>query len=103
MIHWLLHVLGIDTQQSRWYDFWSGIGTNLALVAAAVTVIRRHLCQVRWCARVGRYRFRDADGVDRALCWKHHPGVQRRQLSRAKVREFQQRHRLYAGRQPGRG
>lgn len=28
MIHLVLHVLGIDTQQSDWYDFWSGFGAS---------------------------------------------------------------------------
>lgn len=32
--YWLLHVTGIDTQQSYFYDFWSGIAASGAAWAA---------------------------------------------------------------------
>ena len=73
-MHWLLHVLGIDTQQSYWYDAWSGcipaILTSTTIAAAAWALIRRHQCHVRSCWRIGRQQ---VDGTTFVVCRRHHP------------------------------
>ena len=53
MIHTLLHITGIDTQQSRWYDFWSGIATQASLLGGLAAFYRRSQCHQPWCVRLG--------------------------------------------------
>ena len=97
---WIMHATGSDNVSGPEYGFWSGFGSDLALIAAAVSFpvvqYRRHNCQVRGCWRIGRHEFTDPEGVKRALCWHHHPAVSRRQLTREHLH-------LYAGKHPGRG
>lgn len=104
---WLqfLHVLGIDNASGKWYLLWSGFVGDVTLLAAILAAPfltwRRHCCQVQHCWRLGRHSYMDPDEkVLRSLCWKHHPLVQRKQLT---VRHLQERHHLYVGRRPGRG
>lgn len=97
----LLHVLGVDDVSGKWYAFWSGFAGDITLLIAAVvwpyTRWRQHECLVRWCWRIGHYPFEDPeDYVSHRLCWKHHPDVRHRWLSRARLH-------LYIGRRPGRG
>lgn len=55
---WLVHVLGIDTQQSWAYDYWSGVGTQVSLpnVVLAVLWYRHNCCHRPWCPRMGKHR-----------------------------------------------
>ena len=102
-----LHVFGIDTTTGPWYAFWSGAGSDLAYLsvfAGFAAAYRKHNCQVKRCPRLGRHVFTDpADGVARSLCWRHHPDVKHRQLTRARVAEIQRRRHLYLGDKPGKG
>lgn len=75
MWHDILHVLGVDTQQSYWYDFWSGLATQASLLFVGVGVYRRNNCRKRWCLRLGHYDLVDDSGVVHRLCSKHHPDV----------------------------
>jgi hypothetical protein len=52
-MHWVLHVLGIDTQQSYWYDLWSGIGAKIDLLFLACIYLWHHNCHVKHCPRIG--------------------------------------------------
>lgn len=79
MIHAILHFFGIDTQQSYWYDFWSGIATQATLMFAGIGLYRKHNCRSRWCPRLGHYALKDGELVLK-LCWKHHPDVPRKHL-----------------------
>ena len=54
-MHTLLHIFGIDTQQSYWYDFWSGIATQASLIFAGLSVTRKYNCHQHHCWRVGRH------------------------------------------------
>ena len=82
------------------YLFWSGAGSDLgeiAIVVGIVSLYRRHNCQVKGCWRIGRHEYADPEtGVKRLLCWKHHPDIRHRQLSREHLH-------LYLGKQPGKG
>jgi hypothetical protein len=71
-MHWLLHVTGIDTQQSPWYDFWSGVGTQISLCLGAIAVYRKHNCHKRWCPWIGRYPVGQY-----YVCRGHHPALPR--------------------------
>lgn len=57
MFHWLLHVFGIDTQQSMAYDFWSGVATQLPLPNWIIAFIwyRHHNCHENRCLRLGKH------------------------------------------------
>jgi hypothetical protein len=67
-MHELLHWLGIDTQQSPFYDFWSGAATQLSVLFAAITYYKKHNCHHPLCLRVGKHIY---DGTP--YCTKHHP------------------------------
>lgn len=66
----VLNVLGITNLSGRWYGFWSGIGGDLAFVAAPLVLLRKHNCHVRWCWRIGRH---PVEGTTWTVCRKHHP------------------------------
>ena len=72
-MHWLLHVLGIDTQQSEFYDFWSGVGpciiTSLTLGSGVWAFIRSRNCEVKGCLRLGRH----TTAAGHRVCRRHHP------------------------------
>lgn len=95
----LLELTGSRDSASMAYNFWSGFGGDLAIVAAAgaypLAAYRRHNCQVKGCWRIGRHGF-TCDGAERLLCHVHHPGVKQRQLTREQLH-------LYLGKHPGKG
>lgn len=68
MLHWFLHITGIDTQQSRFYDFWSGIATQMTVIGAVVVHVRHKNCHVKGCWRLGQI---DPENHHPA-CRKHH-------------------------------
>lgn len=77
MWHWLLHILGIDTQASDWYDLWSGFGAvtmaSAPLWIMAIATLRKHNCHKHRCWRIGRHHFIDEHGHDKYMCRHHHP------------------------------
>ena len=101
MWHLILHWLGIDNVSGEPYGFWSGFGGDLGIIGALLAIPwvqwKRHNCQVRGCWRIGRHAFTDPqDKVVRALCWRHHPDVRDKQLTRERLH-------LYVGKRPGPG
>lgn len=71
--HFILHILGIDTQQSEFYDFWSGIATQASLLFAGIAVYRRHNCHKHLCPFIGRYKVGPY-----FVCRRHHPDMPHR-------------------------
>lgn len=66
---WLLHVLGIDTQQSYYYDFASGWGPKILEMTVFIGIwYWQHQCHYHGCFRVGRYPLHH-----HKLCRRHHP------------------------------
>lgn len=53
MLHTILHLLGIDTQQSYWYDFWSGIATQMSVVIGLLAFLKHKNCYHDGCWRLG--------------------------------------------------
>lgn len=82
------------------YLFWSGAGSDLAYLSflyAGFILYRRHNCQVKFCWRIGKHEFTEpVTGIKRLLCWRHHPDVDHRQLTRERLH-------MYLGKQPGKG
>lgn len=68
MINFILHITGIDTQQSPWYDFWSGIATQGSLVIMAASYYMKHNCHKHGCLRIGKHTY-----AGTPYCTKHHP------------------------------
>lgn len=68
---WVAHVLGLDSSGSYWYLWWSGFGSDLGLIAAALTVVWKHNCPVKKCNRIGKFPLGDGSGF--YVCSKHHP------------------------------
>jgi hypothetical protein len=70
---WLAHVLGLDNASGAPYLAWSGAGgdlSELALVGALLTHLRRFNCHVHGCLRLGRH---PVAGTDYIVCRRHHP------------------------------
>ena len=76
-MHWLIHILGIDTQQSWAYDFWSGIATQASLLLAGAAIVRKHNCHHPWCPRISRHT---VDGTP--WCDHHHQDARKRAQQR---------------------
>lgn len=72
-MHWLAHVLGLDSASGGWYLGWSGFGsdiTELAIVGALLAAWHRVNCHVKGCWRVGRQH---VEGSTFVVCRRHHP------------------------------
>lgn len=100
-LHWLMHTGGVDTQNSYFYDFVSGVGPMLltavsviAIFATAVAAYRRWSCRRSfWCPRHGHYPLTDPDtGETRSFCHVHHPGVTRKHWKPHHVEDVWRRH-----------
>jgi hypothetical protein len=67
-MHLIAHVLGIDTQQSYWYDFWSGFATQASVLVGLAGLYHKHNCHWPGCPRLGKH---SVDGTP--WCSRHHP------------------------------
>ena len=90
---WLLHFLGLDSGSGPAYLFWSGFGANFGEFTIAAAVWHHLTCHEPRCWRLARY---PVAGTTWKACRRHHPAPPRR----GSIRE---QHRLYLGKQPGRG
>jgi hypothetical protein len=67
LVHGIAHVLGLDSANSSFYLFWSGIGGNAFLIIAAV-VYNRFTCDIPGCHRLG---FEQQELTGHSFCRKH--------------------------------
>ena len=74
-----LHTGILNGGPDQYYNFWSGIGSDLgeATLISAVgigvyTGVRRVNCHTKGCWRIGKHRL---DGTPYVLCRHHHPDV----------------------------
>jgi hypothetical protein len=74
--HGFNHLIGVDTQQSVEYAFFSGFGAWLSSTLGLSTIIgtlwHNVNCRDGKCLRIGH--FPDSRGV--RWCWRHHPDHQ---------------------------
>ena len=78
--HWFaLHTGILNGGPDKYYNFWSGFGSDLgeATLISAVgigvyTGVRKVNCHTRGCWRIGHHRL---DGTPYILCRHHHPDV----------------------------
>jgi len=81
-LHWIAVVSGVyitPGQYSVWYNFWSGIGSDIgefaiagALVRHTIVVYKTHECHVDSCHRIGLH---PVAGTPYVTCRQHHPTV----------------------------
>jgi hypothetical protein len=73
MLHAIIHALGIDTQLSFFYAFYSGFGpfavSVLTLALSIGTILFAVNCHVHGCLRIGKYPM---VGGQFKVCRKHH-------------------------------
>lgn len=63
----LVTVLGLTDPSGPWYLFWSGIGADLPMFGAGLTLYIKHQCHSRRCLRIGRHH------TDNTIyCTRHH-------------------------------
>ena len=77
--HWAAVHSGTDIpngQYSVYYNFWSGIGSDLGEITLVTGLIlgilgfyKHHNCHVEKCRRLGR----PVPGTPMVACWEHHP------------------------------
>jgi hypothetical protein len=75
MIHFIQHWLGFQTGtgNNAQYLFWSGFFGDVAIFAAAISIIVHRNCHVKGCYRV--WGVHDITGTPYKACKRHHPVV----------------------------
>jgi hypothetical protein len=56
----------------KWYDFWSGFGSDLTELAILGIVYRKVNCHQNGCWRIGLHKVL---GTPYIVCKRHHPGL----------------------------
>ena len=95
--HWVAFHTGIlNAGPDHYYNFWSGIGSDLgeATLISAVgigvyTGVRKVNCHTKGCWRIGKHPL---DGTPYVLCRHHHPHVPSRGATHEHILE---QHRRY--------
>jgi len=95
--HWVaLHTGVINGGPDKYYNFWSGFGSDLgeATLISAVGVgvytgVRKVNCHTKGCWRIGKH---DLEGTPYVLCRHHHPSVPSRGATHEHILE---QHRRY--------
>jgi hypothetical protein len=78
--HWVAVHLGVANENSVYYAWWSGSGSDVwgytvaaTVVLSAVHMFRRHNCKEHGCWRIGIHEYLDVDGQRHIACKHHHP------------------------------
>ena len=104
--HWVaLHTGILNGGPDKYYNFWSGFGSDLgeATLVSAVGVgvytgVRKVNCYTKGCWRIGRHPL---DGTPYILCRHHHPDVPSQGASHEHI--LQQHEAFKRANAPGRG
>jgi hypothetical protein len=100
--HWIaLHTGILNGGPDKYYNFWSGFGSDLgeATLISAVgigvyTGVRKVNCHSRGCWRIGHHAL---DGTPYILCKHHHPNVPSRGATHEHILEEHRRHQEQQG------
>ena len=94
--HWVAFHTGVlNGGPDKYYNFWSGFGSDLgeATLISAVgigvyTGVRKVNCHTKGCWRIGKHGL---DGTPYILCRHHHPGVPSKGASHEHILEHYRR------------
>ena len=94
--HWLLNVTGtnIPTNGSKWYNFWSGFGSDLGevvIIGSLIGLYKHHNCPVKGCWRIGRHQ---VDGTPYKTCHKHATVEVHKRLHKEHKNKYPAQHEL---------
>jgi len=100
--HWVAFHTGVlNGGPDRYYNFWSGFGSDLgeATLISAVGVgvytgVRKVNCHAKGCWRIGHHAL---DGTPYVLCRHHHPHVPSRGATHEHILEQHRRHQEQLG------
>lgn len=95
--HWLLNVSGttIPTTGSKWYNFWSGFGSDLGelvIIGSLIGLYRHHNCPVKGCWRIARH---PVAGTPYKTCHKHATLAIHHGLQAEHKRKYPAQHELF--------
>jgi hypothetical protein len=94
--HWFQNFTGtnIPTSGSKWYNFWSGFGSDfgeLAILGSLLGLYKHHDCAMKGCLRVGHH---SVDGTPYITCHKHATIANHKKLHKDHEHKFPEQHRL---------
>ena len=95
--HWFLNFTGtkIPPNGSKWYNFWSGFGSDLGelvIIGSLIGLYRHHNCPVKGCWRIGRH---PVAGTPYKTCHKHATIEVHNQLHKEHKRKYPAQHELF--------
>ena len=101
--HWFaLHTGILNGGPDKYYNFWSGFGSDLGEVTLITAVgigvytgVRKVNCHTRGCWRIGHHRL---DGTPYILCRHHHPDVPSTGASHEHILEQHRKYKKETGR-----
>jgi len=70
MFHWFLYITGVTNL--LWYNWWSGIVGDLALLGGFAMLYKKLNCHVRGCYRIGLHHVANGKYT---TCIRHHPDM----------------------------
>lgn len=94
--HWFLNFTGINipSNGSKWYNFWSGFGSDLgeiAILGSLLGLYRHHNCTVKGCWRIGHHA---VDGTPYKTCHKHTTTDTHKKLHKEHQHKYPEQHKL---------
>jgi hypothetical protein len=94
--HWILNVTGtvIPMTGSKWYNFWSGFGSDLgeiAIIGSLIGLYKHHNCTVKGCPRIGHH---PVDGTPYMTCHKHATTTVHSRLHKEHKQKYPAQHKL---------
>ena len=100
--HWVaLHTGIINGGPDKYYNFWSGFGSDLgeatlisAVAIGVYTGVRKVNCHTKGCWRIGHHTL---EGTPYVLCRHHHPHVPTKGATHEHILEQHRRHQEQLG------
>jgi hypothetical protein len=94
--HWLLNVTGtvIPANGSKWYNFWSGFGSDfgeIAILGSIIALYKHHNCTVKGCPRIGHH---SVTGTPYKTCHKHATIAIHTRLHKEHKHKYPEQHKL---------
>ena len=94
--HWILNFTGtnIPTTGSKWYNFWSGFGSDIGevvIIGSLISLYKQHNCTIKGCWRIGRH---PVSGTPYKTCHKHATVTAHKQLHKEHEHKYPAQHEL---------